>query len=369
MDKAILGSQRSGIFMDGIRVLTSGFRPNRGSQAPDFGPGLRRVESIPARLPSNTPEQPEIKPARTPITRKEPDNFPPMHFGRSPARATFFGIPIPFNISLPFRIPFPFSISLPFSLPIPFFKSSTTVGSELKFDFLEKKPIRFRDTETAVMGTYPDLMDIVREHAPYYDHLPEHQRWEAMNEALGSHPKYLAARLQHLNAMSRIPTVATATRTMSPGEQTFLTNAFQRISEDVRNKPFHIHGESAVVGNSKGEITNFQHEPGHGIDITLDPGDKYNLHTHPPFGEPATSAASQADHKIAADFYIWDKALSYVTNGKDVLHIQPDSTELVKLIPDPKMEGKLGKFPVAFTVPKPARPPYPFSNHEAPGAL
>ena len=64
-----------------------------------------------------------------------------------------------------------------------------------------------------------------------------------------------------------------------------------------------------------------------------------------------------------------NKMGAYVTNGKDVLHIQPDSLELVKLIPDPKVERKLGKFPEAFKLPTPQRPPYPFPNHEAPAAF
>jgi hypothetical protein len=59
----------------------------------------------------------------------------------------------------------------------------------------------------------------------------------------------------------------------------------------------------------------------------------------------------------------------YVTNGKDVLHIPPTNMGLVRLHPDPKMEETLGKFPVAFTVPKPQEPPYPFANHEAPAAF
>ena len=61
--------------------------------------------------------------------------------------------------------------------------------------------------------------------------------------------------------------------------------------------------------------------------------------------------------------------MAYVTNGKDVMHIPPDSTKLVKLLPDPKWEKRYGKFPVAFELPAPQKPSYPFSNHEAPATF
>ncbi|HLP41023.1 MAG TPA: hypothetical protein VK465_05915 [Fibrobacteria bacterium] len=293
------------------------------------------------------PDRPEVKAARPPTTRTEPDKFPPMHFSPPPARSKFLGIPLPFR------------------------KSGITQGAKLKEEILVKNPYRFKDIEPIVMKDHPDLAEIVREHSPNYDRDPSHMKSKAMNEALKCHPKYLAIRLQHLNATHRQPTVATATRTMTPGEQTFLTDAFQRIHEDVQKKPFHIHGESAVIGNKKGEITDFHHEAKAHVGMPIEKGDKYYLHTHPPLWEPATSSASLSDHKNAAFHYFEDnrKILSFVTNGKDVLHIQPASMELVKLIPDSKMEETLGKFPIAFKLPDPQQPPYPFSNHEAPGAL
>jgi hypothetical protein len=51
------------------------------------------------------------------------------------------------------------------------------------------------------------------------------------------------------------------------------------------------------------------------------------------------------------------------------MHIRPDSTELVRLLPNPNPEAELGEFPVAFTLPEPQQPPRPFSNHEAPAAF
>jgi hypothetical protein len=178
----------------------------------------------------------------------------------------------------------------------------------------------------------------------------------------------VAGLAQSRNEVSRLPNGPTAARKMAPDEQRFLTDAFRRIQEDIREKPFHIHGETGVVGNKEGGITYFGYNPGGTVSTPTRKGDRYHLHTHPPFMEPLTSSASGTDHKEAAMMYtIFDnKTTAYVTNGRDVLHIQPNSTELVKLIPDPEVERNLGKFPVAFTLPKAQEPPYPFANHEAP---
>jgi hypothetical protein len=64
-----------------------------------------------------------------------------------------------------------------------------------------------------------------------------------------------------------------------------------------------------------------------------------------------------------------NKANEYVTNGKDVMHIHPASMELVKLIPLPRVEERMGKFPEAFRLPEPQQPSRPFANHEAPAAV
>jgi hypothetical protein len=158
---------------------------------------------------------------------------------------------------------------------------------------------------------------------------------------------------------------------MRPDEQRFLTQAFRRLKDSFQDKPFRIHGETAVVGNSLGAITQFVYSPKGSVSADNLPGNRYDLHTHPPFMEPFTSSASGADHIVAADLYLehGNKTDTYVTNGKDVLHISPNSTELVKLIPDPEMEKELGEFPVAFTLPKAQEPPYPFANHEAPASF
>ena len=360
--------------MDGIRKFTSSVKPYQGSRTtgasnervasqpthppakaglPPLGPGLQRVDSNPARLPSNTPERPEAKPIQGisegpfrpgKLSRTEPDIFPPMHFGRSPA-TKFWGIPLPFS------------------------KSSTIEGSKLKAAFLEKKSLPFQDIEKIIKDSHPDLMEIVKELSPKYDRLSDNLRRIDMKDALKGHPKYEDIKFEYQNKNARLTTFATATRTMTEVEHKFLAKAMQRIQEDVERKPFHMHGESAITGDKKGKITDFHHEPRGGVDITLKARDKYYLHNHRPFNEPATSIASLPDHIAAAETYFMGnrKALSYVTNGKDVLHIQPDSTELVKMLPNPEMVKKMGEFPVAFTTPKPAPRPNPFTNHEAPG--
>jgi hypothetical protein len=157
---------------------------------------------------------------------------------------------------------------------------------------------------------------------------------------------------------------------MKPHEQKFLSEGMRLIREDVEKRPFHMHGESGAVGDRSGKVTQFKHNPEGSVALSVREGDKYALHNHRPFGEPFTSSASIPDHRGAAETYLafGNKMKEYLTNGKDVLHIHPASMELVLLHPDPKSEETLGKFPVAFTVPKPQDPPYPFANHEAPAA-
>ena len=130
---------------------------------------------------------------------------------------------------------------------------------------------------------------------------------------------------------------------MRADEQNFLMNAFQKIQEDIRAKlshEFHIHGESGAIGKKNGQIREFLHNHGNSVQLDDQPGDRYNIHSHPPFGGPLTTSASEPDHYMAAYSYLnYDNKLeSYLTNGKDVLQILPNSTELIKLIPDPKFE-------------------------------
>jgi hypothetical protein len=158
---------------------------------------------------------------------------------------------------------------------------------------------------------------------------------------------------------------------MEPDEQKFLSQAMQRIREDVEQRPFHMHGESGAVGDKHGEIVYFHHNPRGSVDILIHEGDKYALHNHPPFLGPFSSSASEPDHQWAVETYLDfnNKAKEYLTNGKDVLHIPPDSMGLVRLHPDPETEKAMGKFPVAFALPKAQDPPHPFANHEAPAAF
>ncbi|HLP40996.1 MAG TPA: hypothetical protein VK465_05775 [Fibrobacteria bacterium] len=178
------------------------------------------------------------------------------------------------------------------------------------------------------------------------------------------HPRF---RIEYGNARwekQGIPNAPTLTRLMTEKEQVFLTNAHNRIAEDMRNHPYHAHGESGVVGDKAGNITEFNHEAGHSLTLKNLRGNKYNLHTHPPFNEPFTSSASGLDHFQASRLFEKYDMLTYVSNGKDIINISPVNMGIQKLIPDPEVEKKLGKFPAAFEMPEPKTPPYPFQNHE-----
>jgi hypothetical protein len=228
-------------------------------------------------------------------------------------------------------------------------------------DFAHLGPLAERDAE---------YMDIILSRHPGYGSYTPAQKDRAL-AVLFRHPRFLAEMARIRNEVNAIPSRATAVRTMDPGEQKFLTQAFGRLREEFAKHPFRIHGETAIVGNKQGAINQLNYSPVAQADAIIYKGDKYHLHTHPPFGEPCSSSASEQDHRMAAEAYGYEntKLGTYVTSGKDVLHIPPDSTELVKLVPDAKLEKALGKFPVAFTLPDPQQPPRPFSNHEAPAAF
>lgn len=196
------------------------------------------------------------------------------------------------------------------------------------------------------------------------------KKFKACNQFFTSHPQLLAELGKSRNEKHGVPNESTASRRMKAKEQNFLTRAMLRIQDEVKQNPFRIHGEFGAVGFQNGDIAWFGHNPKGTVALNLKAGGKYNLHSHPPFAEPFTSSASETDHLVAARSYLeYDKMNTYVTNGKDVLQIQPDSMKLVKLIPDPKFEEKLGKFPVAFRLPEPQQPPRHFSSHEAPAAF
>lgn len=306
------------------------------------GSGLKRTDSLPARPPSDPFQRAEVDPIRKPITGPKPDAVPPRTFG-TPRK--FLGIPLSFKSK----------------------EERIKAGGAEKAMHLHRGALTFEDMEPA-LGRHPDFMEMIKEKHPDFDQYGTHGKARALG-VLEDHPAWGAAKAEARNANLSVPNGPTATRKMTRGEQTFLTNAFRQLNEDIEQKPFHIHGETAITGNKKGEITQFNHNPGKHSLASPGEGDRYHLHTHPPFMEPFTSSASEADHRLATRFHARNKTTTYVTNGKDVLHIQPHSLELVKLIPDPKAEGKLGKFPEAFRVPDPRQPPHPFSNHEAPPAF
>jgi hypothetical protein len=221
----------------------------------------------------------------------------------------------------------------------------------------------------ATFAADPQYRELLESMHPRIQAYSSDKQDKAYDAVTGSHPKFTADLASAFNQWTTIPNHATSIRKMEPFEQLFLTNAMRRIREDVANRPFHIHGESGVLGDENGNVTWFGHSPEGKIGIPVMPDYKFVLHSHPPFMEPATSSASELDHEAAADSYLKFKAMEYVTNGKDVLHIRPDSLELVRLHPDPSREWLLGKFSEAFQVPDPQRPPRPVSKHEAPAAF
>jgi hypothetical protein len=315
---------------------------------------LKRSDSLPARLPSRPAPRAEAKPIRHPITRAKPDANPPEDFSLPPVEIEppkFCGIPLQTRKQ----------------------KQALMRENEerIKQGAIRKEDAMRDRSDTAgykadVLGD-SEYADVIRAYHPRFDEYSEQKKSEAAG-MLMNHPRFVAGLAQSRNEVSRLPNGPTAARKMGPSEQKFLTGAFRRIKADIREKPFHIHGESGVVGNQEAEITWFGHNPAGSITTPIQEGDKYHLHTHSPYGEPFASSASSQDHKLAAILYtVFDNRMNaYVTNGRDVLHIRPDSTELVKLIPDPKAEKKLGEFPVAFTLPEAQERPYPFANHEAP---
>jgi hypothetical protein len=221
------------------------------------------------------------------------------------------------------------------------------------------------------MQNDPSYRECLESAHPKHERYNTEQKIKAYNDLISSHPRLRALTAKARNELYTVPNYPTSSRFMEPYEQKFLSEAMQLIQDDVAKRPFHMHGESGAIGNKNGEISEFKHNPKRNIIISAEKGDKYILHSHPPFAEPFTSSASESDHMHAARRYLkhGNKAKEYVTNGKDVMHIHPASFRLVKLRPDPEVEEAIGKFPVAFTLPKPQDPPFPFANHEAPAAF
>ena len=325
---------------------SSSSKPNRiaqasssGTQGVESNPALKRTNSLPTHLPSHPRQSTEVKPVREPITRPAPDLEPPFDFQTVDIQGD----------SKKLRCAALKAVGLEFAL---------------KNHFMKKWLLPRINSD-------PHLMECLTSMHPKLKHYTLKNKLKAYSDLASTHPALRAEIAAKRNALYKIPSYATSTRLMKPMEQKFLSAAMRSIREDVAEKPFHRHGESGVTGNRNGEVVKFTHNPHGSVQLTTDGGDKYLLHNHRPFGEPFTSSASEADHKKAARSYRIPntKTKSYVTNGKDILHIQPDSMELVKLLPDPKVEEALGKFHEAFRLPAPQQPPHPFSNHEAPAAF
>lgn len=337
--------------MKSDRLPSSAFRPRPDIQPKD--PGLKRSDSSPARLDAPAPAKTEVRNARKPITSATPDAITPEHFSDPPLK--------------PGKV---------LGATVPFQKARIEKRNEDRIKSgAERKALALAGITDAT-GFRPDIsnpeyLDVIQAYHPGIANYSPEKKKHHVAEMLKNHPRFLSELAQSRNEGLGIPNGPTATRKMKPDEQAFLTRAFRYLRDEFRAQPFRIHGETAVIGNGKGEIVRAVYAPEGSVTAKVTPGDKYHLHTHPPFGEPFASSASAQDHRLAAFIYTLNdgKMGSYVSNGKDVLHIQPDSMELVKLTPDPKMEKKLGEFPVAFELPAPKQPPRPFSNHESPAAF
>ena len=306
------------------------------------GASLKRVDSLPARLPSQTPQRAEVKPIRNPITRPTPDTTPPKSFEVEPPK--IFGIPL--NIKSE--------------------EGRIVDAAREKMKALSSDP--FKAYVANAMSENPEYREIAKDYIKAFSDEGKRPKGMRVTDFFFTHPKFRAEMAKARNELCSIPSGPTGSRMMDVEEQFFLTKAFKRIQDDVREKPFHIHGESAMIGDQHCQVKEFTHKAGQNCGSDLNGGDRFHLHTHPPFDAPFDASASNKDHLVAADVYQSHGVKTYVTNGKDVLQIMPNSTELIKLNPDPKVEEVMGKFPVAFKVPDPLQPPYPFSNHEAPVA-
>lgn len=295
-------------------------KASRDSQA--SGPALKRSNSLPAHSPSHSRPPAEVKPVRPSITRPCPDTRTPEDFRDA---------------------------------------GTQRAAVEEKKEFMEEANgnhylSRWMKPKNEGSRYYKSLLE---SRHPKFEKYNSEQKSKAYLSLIKSNPKIMVEMGKKRNFLYSVPNYATASRPMNPYEQKFLSQAMGRIREDIQTNPFHIHGESGVIGNITGEVSWFGHNPEGSVVLPVKKGDKYCLHSHPPFGEPFTSSASERDRGMATLAYLAfnNKMSQYVTNGKDILHIQPDSMELVKLHPDPNLEKMLGKFPEAFRIPEPRKPP------------
>jgi hypothetical protein len=316
------------------RVAQTASKPGASSS----DPALKRSKSLPARLPSDPLRPAEVKADRKPITRLGPDR----RYTRE---------------SYDFRRQ----------------AGGRRAGAELKKEYMDDVKEMYPTDEwiRSEISWNPDHMDLIKSVHPKFGSYSHEQKMKAFYNLVRSHPGLLAGLAKRRTQTYGVPNYPTSSRLMEPDEQQFLTRSMKLIQEDVERKPFHIHGESGAVGDKNGEIQEFTHNPKGSVTLTIQEGNRYAMHSHPPYMGPFTSSASDADHKVAAMLYsaFDNKMSSYVTNGKDVLQIPSDSLQLIKLHPDPEAEKTLGKFPEAFRVPDPQTPPRPFANHEAPAAF
>jgi hypothetical protein len=298
------------------------------------GPAPKRAKSLPPPLLSNPLQTSDVNAKRKPITLPKQDVRPPMDFRGVGGKREAVE-----------------------------FKQSTMS------DIIENHYIR--EWLPKKIESSPSYMNFLESIHPRIASYNPDQLEKAYDALANTHPRLIVDMAKKRNRLYGISNYPTTSRPMKFIEQKFLSQAMLRMREDVEKKPFHIHGESGAVGDKQGNIREFTHEPGEAVTLTTKRDDKYTIHSHPPYGKPFDFSPSEPDHKVGTETYLIfnGKMNEYLTNGKDVLLIQPDSMELVKLHPNKKWEKKLGTFPVAFTVPHPQQPPRPFLNHEAPATF
>jgi hypothetical protein len=293
-------------------------------------PTAKRGKSLPRHLPSPPLQTTEVKAVRKPITRPMPDTRLPLDFRQAGGKREAAELKL------------------------------NTLGKIENDPFLGGWLMRKIDRD-------PQYQDLLRSMHPRIASYTPAQKSKAYDDLANIHPRLIADTAGGRNRLYGLPNYPTSSRMMKPAEQEFLTQAMLVIKDEVEEHPFHIHGESGVVGNKNGDITDFMHNSSGSVNLASAPGDKYALHSHPPFGKPFDFSASEADHRISAESYLeyGNKMKEYLTNGRDVAHIRPDSMEMVKLVPDRRVEENIGNFPEAFRLPEPQQPPRPFPNHEA----
>lgn len=135
-------------------------------------------------------------------------------------------------------------------------------AADLKCRFVKALDMRYMEEDVwEKITTNPEYKEILHSVHPKYDSYSMEQKVAACDNMAFSHPRLRAEMAAERNDYNTVPNYPTASRTMNPDEQKFLTDTFKWIHHDIQRKPFHMHGESAVIGNEKGEVIHLDHSP------------------------------------------------------------------------------------------------------------